>query len=986
MADQRRTQLNPVITPAGTDILACRQSGDTRDKRLTVDQVLSLEVNDLTAAVVWANIPQANVPDPMLLGDGTAAAPSYSFSATGQQDVGFYRSETDGVSLALGGVAQAHWTFNLAAISGVGSDRPAMRSVSASATVPSLTPRNDDSNTGIGRADPDQLSLIAGGVEGLRVTEAAAVITIQTLGQIQAISGTLAAPGISFAGDSGSGLQLSGDKWDLVSTGTLIARVDGNRESFMVTSGSVLEPGLAFITDANTGIDSSGTDELSLIAGGIAGLILKELNSGVIQAPVADVAITAFATGGQGSAVALKQSYNVISVCASAGDSVKLPATFNVDSQVYIKNDGAESADVFPAPGDDLGAGADTAVAVAAGESVTFIATVANATWTQLIKPPAATLSFPILADDGTAGAPSYSFTGAPTSGLFRPSADQIEMSIAGSSRFAWFSNFFMGKAANAPLIINQSSSATVPNINPSSSDLNTGLGRAGTDQLSLIAGGVEIAQAKEVVGANQFIIAPGVIQNAAATPSLAFGDGNTGFYESADNTLSVSVAGNPQFKFTGAFFAGDNVNAGAMKNAAASGTVPTFMPSGSDTPTGIGHNATDQLSIIARSFEMLRATGHVTATSRQVIIGPGATLIGSAAIPSLAFGDGDSGFFESADDVLVASIAGVARFEFNGDVFQSQVSTGPAIRNIAINAILPQFCPNQGDLNTGLGSPGQDEISMIAGGVEGVRYVEGSGVRILASYQLDDTLTAFAGGGQGSATLLGSSYNEFTVVATAGDSAKLMVGHPKGTKVLVKNNGANSMDIFPAVGDQIDTLGLNNAVSLSAGKAILFMTTTANDTWAVMDFTTIPSPLLGADGSAAAPEYSYASDGGIGWFVPGANQIAVSTEGVQRFAINDVSLVGFVTSAGALLNETASDVNPTCIPSKGDFDTGLGWPGTNEMSLVAGALDCIRVKNISAARALGFYVTAPIVLQTGVAVTEAGIHAALVNLGLITA
>jgi len=34
----------------------------------------------------------------------------------------------------------------------------------------------------------------------------------------------------------------------------------------------------------------------------------------------------------------------------------------------------------------------------------------------------------------------------------------------------------------------------------------------------------------------------------------------------------------------------------------------------------------------------------------------------------------------------------------------------------------------------------------------------------------------------------------------------------------------------------------------------------------------------------------------------------------------------------------------------------------------------------------VGFYGTAPIVLQTGVAVTAGGIHAALVALGLITA
>jgi len=40
----------------------------------------------------------------------------------------------------------------------------------------------------------------------------------------------------------------------------------------------------------------------------------------------------------------------------------------------------------------------------------------------------------------------------------------------------------------------------------------------------------------------------------------------------------------------------------------------------------------------------------------------------------------------------------------------------------------------------------------------------------------------------------------------------------------------------------------------------------------------------------------------------------------------------------------------------------------------------------VSAAPELGFYGTAAIAQQTGVAVTDAGIHAALVALGLITA
>jgi hypothetical protein len=40
--------------------------------------------------------------------------------------------------------------------------------------------------------------------------------------------------------------------------------------------------------------------------------------------------------------------------------------------------------DVFPASGDDAGAGLNTAVAVAAGDFAVFMGTVADTTWTKI--------------------------------------------------------------------------------------------------------------------------------------------------------------------------------------------------------------------------------------------------------------------------------------------------------------------------------------------------------------------------------------------------------------------------------------------------------------------------------------------------------------------------------------------------------------------------------------------------------------------------
>lgn len=91
-------------------------------------------------------------------------------------------------------------------------------------------------------------------------------------------------------------------------------------------------------------------------------------------------AITAFATGGQTNATALTGSVNRITVCATIGDSVKLP-TSAAGLQVTVINSGATGADIFPITGDVINTlAANTAIRIASGTSVTFNCTVAG-TW-----------------------------------------------------------------------------------------------------------------------------------------------------------------------------------------------------------------------------------------------------------------------------------------------------------------------------------------------------------------------------------------------------------------------------------------------------------------------------------------------------------------------------------------------------------------------------------------------------------------------------
>ncbi len=90
--------------------------------------------------------------------------------------------------------------------------------------------------------------------------------------------------------------------------------------------------------------------------------------------------ITAYATGGQTNAVQLTASVNVVTTCATAQDSVKLPLAAE-GLEVKVINVGAASCDVFPSTGDFINALAvNLAEALAADTGVTYQA-IDGATW-----------------------------------------------------------------------------------------------------------------------------------------------------------------------------------------------------------------------------------------------------------------------------------------------------------------------------------------------------------------------------------------------------------------------------------------------------------------------------------------------------------------------------------------------------------------------------------------------------------------------------
>ena len=123
--------------------------------------------------------------------------------------------------------------------------------------------------------------------------------------------------------------------------------------------------------DYTAGLGSVAVGQPCIVADGVQAQTWVG-NGGVLQLSQCTAGITADTGSSQGDGP-LTSSFNEISVCANAGDAVTMPAAVvNQSYIVTIINNGANACDVFPASSDNLGAGADTAVSLAAGANITY--------------------------------------------------------------------------------------------------------------------------------------------------------------------------------------------------------------------------------------------------------------------------------------------------------------------------------------------------------------------------------------------------------------------------------------------------------------------------------------------------------------------------------------------------------------------------------------------------------------------------------------
>lgn len=213
-----------------------------------------------------------------------------------------------------------------------------------------------------------------------------------------------AAGGLSQAGDVSNGIEIYGvDSADKVTvsvdaSGNATFNATGGRYNFDATDGddllSVYRSGgdTYWQADAGHTLYIYGGDPVVFRVGAAfpmnlySNRILQRVPTNQLHSTIA-----ASTTQSQGQGAINETTggnFVLVTTCANANDVITLPAnnlsTANANRFIWIKNEGAETLQIYPASGDNLGQGVNTSTTLASGSAALFWATGTD-TWSQLI-------------------------------------------------------------------------------------------------------------------------------------------------------------------------------------------------------------------------------------------------------------------------------------------------------------------------------------------------------------------------------------------------------------------------------------------------------------------------------------------------------------------------------------------------------------------------------------------------------------------------
>lgn len=418
----------------------------------------------------------------------------------------------------------------------------------------------------------------------------------------------------------------------------------------------------------------------------------------------------------------------------------------------------------------------------------------------------------------------------------------------------------------------------------------------------------------------------------------IAFGDGDTGFYQLADDVLVCRAAGVTTFQ----------VENGVTKH-----------PSGSAAAPGI-------------SF--INATG--------------------------------SGFYRSGNDIRISHNGGWD-WSFEADTFASSLAGGPAMRSVTATATVPVFVMAD-DTDTGIGSAGANFLSLISGGVEGFRVADNRDVAMGLSGGTSATTAGFyfdestpnvrinsdaicftmAGVTDSNQTIIfrpsnsGQCYARFTCNTSTREA---MIGYKQNVSGIEWSAGLAAGDDYfiaeKAVGSgttgwNLSQIGIrhtsgmvgiggiepsNEQLLVVAGDATykalvlqgavshsarLFECRNSSST-VLMDIDAAGQITLDVNTAYGTTTGLMFGDGDTGFYESADDTLIARNAGITRGFWSPSGYTGGGASTyGGIRYSVPSAANPSICPEMADSNTGLGHPDADELSVVTGGRETLRLQS----------------------------------------
>lgn len=407
-----------------------------------------------------------------------------------------------------------------------------------------------------------------------------------------------------------TGLTTSGV---LSSTGTLSVTSDasiggdlGVTGAFLSADGTAANPAISFAADTDTGFYRIGVDQIGASTGGTLRTTLSTTlftSTLPFAGPDGTAASPGFIFASDPDNGLYLAAANTLGVAAAGAVAATFSATALTSAVPVLGPAGSAGAPAFSFSGDP-----DTGAYSAAANTIGWSA---GGTLRLSLSTTAVTSTLPVLAPDGSAAAPAFTFSSDADNGLYLSAANTPAIAAAG----ALVASFAATGVTLAQPLLSSAGAAATPSIS-FSGDSNSGLYSAAADTLGWATNGTaRMTLSTTVLDLSVLLEIP---VGAVGAPGLYFdSDSDTGIYQTAANQLAITCAATQSF-----VFGSTGVTAPVPVRLSDGSASAPGLTWNSDTNTGIWRSAADTLRIATNAVDQVFISTASFRVSQSTIIG----------------------------------------------------------------------------------------------------------------------------------------------------------------------------------------------------------------------------------------------------------------------------------------------------------------------------------------------------------------------------